>query len=341
MEYSRSKVIGGEFKIELISSIKYKESILPKAKEYASGRTALHAILEVLKSDGYNNIYIPDYLCQSILLPIHNLEMEYTFYHINDELLPEIAPQLFKAKSSILFINYFGLIDLSNSIANVRRDSDAKIIIDDVQNYFDDTNIDFDFRFTSLRKWFPVPDGAYVYGKDNLLMRMKAYEKEGEFSKYKYAGNLLKNFDYIIGDKIALELIEKGEYLIDKEYLVKPSECSREIFNTIDYNVVSKIRRNNARLLHNGLDKLGVKHLYADEAVPLFIPIFIKNRDDLRKEFFKKNIFCPIHWPKINSIMNSYNTVYDTELSLICDQRYGENEMKAQLEILENEYKNL
>lgn len=41
------------------------------------------------------------------------------------------------------------------------------------------------------------------------------------------------------------------------------------------------------------------------------------------------NIYCPIHWPIPERIMlnNETRQVYEEELSLICDQRYGNNDM--------------
>lgn len=68
--------------------------------------------------------------------------------------------------------------------------------------------------------------------------------------------------------------------------------------------------------------------------------VFIKRRDEIRKAFFHNNIFCPIHWPadwQINYSDVRTNPLYEMELSLICDQRYGEEEMTMQLEILKGE----
>ena len=36
------------------------------------------------------------------------------------------------------------------------------VIEDDVQAYFECMNSKADYSFTSLRKWFPSPDGAFV-----------------------------------------------------------------------------------------------------------------------------------------------------------------------------------
>ena len=79
---------------------------------------------------------------------------------------------------------------------------------------------------------------------------------------------------------------------------------------------------------------MGVRHLYKKDATLLFIPIFVDDRRSLRSLFFQNNIFTPIHWPHISDELNGNNRIYDRELSLICDQRYDENDMNRQLEII-------
>ena len=67
---------------------------------------------------------------------------------------------------------------------------------------------------------------------------------------------------------------------------------------------------------------------------PLFVPIIIKNgkRDYYRKKLIENKIYCPIHWPQPNEKCES--NLYELELSLICDQRYTENDMKKIISIL-------
>lgn len=77
-----------------------------------------------------------------------------------------------------------------------------------------------------------------------------------------------------------------------------------------------------------------IKHLYREDKTPLFIPIFLDNRDVLRKELFSNEIFVPIHWPVSKKDVNENSGMYSKELSLICDQRYDEEDMKKQLSII-------
>ena len=61
---------------------------------------------------------------------------------------------------------------------------------------------------------------------------------------------------------------------------------------------------------------------------PLFVPILYKNRNELREYLIKKEIYCPIHWPKPFKENEISNLLYEKEISLVCDQRYTADDMK-------------
>jgi hypothetical protein len=59
--------------------------------------------------------------------------------------------------------------------------------------------------------------------------------------------------------------------------------------------------------------------------VRCFVPILLPNRNEIRAHLTKNEIYCPVHWPKPEGCESN---IYDHELSLICDQRYGIKDMK-------------
>ncbi len=336
-------IVGGEFKIDthfLESDFDIGVESKSEGQEFASGRTALYAILLDLKSHGYNRILVPDFLCGSIFLPIFSLGLKWEKYHINKNMMPELLENCLIPHSAVLLINYFGMLDLAEMVSWLKAYSDIKVIIDDVQAYFSEHIANVDYRFISLRKWFPVPDGAYVYAEKNVLNRLEVFSRKGKFARYKFAGNLLKNYTAFIGDNLSLDLIGQGEDEIDNDYLVKHTRISNYIMPQLDLEIIAKQRKMNAKILHEALLEMGITHLYSCEAVPLFIPILISNRDNIRKALFQNKIFCPIHWPKPEVYKDKINPLYDEELSLICDQRYGEEEMRRQLEVIKSECNN-
>ena len=76
-------MIGGEFQIAVTDILNAENRHLesPDVYSYSSGRAALYQILKYLKQEkGVTSVFLPDYLCSSILVPIQKLGLEYSFY---------------------------------------------------------------------------------------------------------------------------------------------------------------------------------------------------------------------------------------------------------------------
>ena len=334
-------MIGGEFPITITDLLRAPS--LPRVNDgtyhYASGRAALYQILKYLKEQyGITSVLLPDYLCDTILVPIRKLDVAYSFYPLNDklELESETFMEVYKRDAAILLINYFGLQDLSEQVAFIRSiDKDAIIIEDDVQAYYEfKKELDgVDFKFTSLRKTFAVPDGGLVKTKHSL----PKIDTPNTFGQYKAAAALLKSMregNFI--DQIYLELFEKGESLIDSEQECGMSRIAEKLYSFVDEESVRVRRLNNAQYLIDELEKIGIIPILplTDNHVPLFIPIRLNNRDAVRKAMFMRDIFCPVHWPLDGLDIQRGKQMADTELSLIIDQRYGRKDMDAIIRII-------
>lgn len=335
-------MIGGEFPIAvtdvLNASIKHSEE--PDVYTYSSGRAALYQILKFLKQEkGINHILLPDYLCSSVLVPVKAMGLDYMFYPINEQLELEQSgfAKLYKNNSVVLVINYFGLKDLTSQVRVIRSlDEQAIIIEDDVQAYYEFKKPlgDVDFKFTSLRKTFAVPDGGLVKTKHQL----PKVETRNIFGQYKAAAAFLKSMrDGNFNDQIYLEMFEKGESLIDSELECGMSNIAVKLFDALEEERVKIRRLNNAQYLIERLDKIGIKPLLPliDGRVPLFVPISLNNRNEVRKRMFQNEIFCPVHWPLEGMDVRQGKVMVETELSLIIDQRYGQKEMDEILKYIQ------
>jgi hypothetical protein len=331
------KIMGGEFAIQpqlLKANIRKNVNIL-----YSSGRCALYAILKSIEAGKIerNNILIPDYLCESVVNTVKDAKWNYGFYHITPELHVDYnSLEGIENYDAILLTNYFGMVDVSEDIRRLNEISPTLTVIeDDVQAYYEMDKSIADYSFTSLRKWFPCPDGALIRAANNIEAKNITLS-DNIWSSYKVAGNLLKDYLEYLNENVVLELIGQGEHLLDTNYLSKCSDTSKIIFSSLDTDYIAKQRKSNAEILHDELNKIGVKHIYSDDCVPLFIPVFITNRDNLKKYFYKNNIFTPSHWSQNSSDICKINDLYGSELSLICDQRYSEKDMLEQIRVLKN-----
>ena len=190
-------IIGGEFDVDIqgFRHTKSNNGVLEGVYKYSSGRSALYYILlDVQKRYGIATVYLPDYLCSSVVIAAHKSQMEVVFYNLNDllEIDAERFPMESEAKVAVLLINYFGLKNLEQQIAFVRSLSKNTIIIeDDVQAFyeFQKKELMADYKFTSLRKTFACPDGGLVKTYNELAIVADG----NKFHQYKFAGSILKS----------------------------------------------------------------------------------------------------------------------------------------------------
>ena len=335
-------MIGGEFPIAVTDVLNAvgRRVQLSDVYTYSSGRAALYQILKYLReNNSISKVLLPDYLCSSILVPINKLGLDFAFYPIDEQLVlyPKQFFELYTKGVAVLLINYFGLMDLQEQINIIRSiDEQAIIIEDDVQAYYEFLKPlhGVDFKFTSLRKTFAVPDGGLVKTK----FKLPEVFSPNSFGQYKAAGGLLKSMrEGNFNDKIYLDLFQKGESLIDEDLEYGMSPLADKLYYFANQDHVKVRRLNNAHYIVNNLNMIGIKPVLPiiEDHVPLFIPIVLNNRDDVRKQMFQLEIFCPIHWPLDSNELKRGEIMAKTELSLIIDQRYGQNDMDKIIKLLQ------
>lgn len=152
------EAIGGYFSLELNNGWERHHYAL----HLNAGRYALEYILMVRK---YRKVYLPYYICDSVMEPIKRQGIEFEFYHINEHLEPAVRlhPQ---DDEAVLYVNYFGL---KNRIADTFCYAYRNTILDYTQAFYSERGNKYEDRtiqcdtFYSCRKYFGVPDGAYLY----------------------------------------------------------------------------------------------------------------------------------------------------------------------------------
>ena len=331
-------MIGGEFEIDL--SIQRDFVPQPDVYYYASGRTALYQILRSLAPQ-HRTLWLPDWLCHTMVDAVEKAGYEYCFYELDVDFKATIEALDkcgFKDGETVLMINYFGLQDLTD-ISKTIKDAcpNAIVIEDDVQAFWafsEKENPFADYRFTSLRKALPVPDGGLV--KTNRPMPKIVGVNTFAPLKIKAGAMKFHRGEYGINDEDYLNLFKEGDKLIPENYESVMSLVSQQLFAGTDLEKAKKQRQANAAQLIVGLNEIGIKPMIsvAEDSVPLFVPIYLENRDEVRRRMFQHEAFCPIHWPLDGMPVKRGVDMAAHELSLIMDQRYGEKDMDLMISLI-------
>lgn len=336
-----SKKIGGEFEIDL-DLLKPGTCNLPRGNYYNSGRSALLAILRFLKSKSVEYLYLPDYICESVIEATLASGLKTKFYSLNDYLRLNRDHFLLGANSAVLLVNYFGVINLEEDIRWLKNNhSNNYVIKDSVHSIFDALeSTEADFTITSFRKTLPLPDGALV--KTNFSLQ-EPIQPNNKIVAGKFIGGLIKNYisSYQHDDSLYLDYLEIAEEHLDRDiepYQIHP--VSKILLNSIDFERVRLKRIENANFILESIRKLDIHTVLPVNTAnfsPLFVPIKVPDNKVARKIFAENNIFLPIHWPVHNKFRKNMTMgceLEKCELSLIIDQRYSLEDMNRMIDIL-------
>lgn len=320
--------IGGYFSLEINEG----RELHKQALRLNAGRYALEYILKARK---YGKVFIPYYICESILQPIKRLGVEYEFYHINEKLEPAIELQP-KADEAVLYVNYFGM---KNRYAGTFFYAYPNTILDQTQafyseqgNKYDDKSIQCD-TFYSCRKYFGVPDGAYLYTNcllDEVLPQDVSFERMDFLTKRIDLSAQAGYADFHVNDK---SLSEVG--------MKRMSKLTEAMMKGIDYSTKANKRIHNFHLLDKELRETNRFKWDMDYGtIPLVYPYYVENGTKLRQKLIESQVFCARYWPNVIEWCDSDDLEYQLAENVVClpvDQRYGEEEMNRIIEIIKNE----
>ena len=354
--------IGSEFWIErdLEENISYKsQNWLNKYGEIvltSSGRGAISLLLSELIKPRFKKVLLPSYLCESIILPFVKAEYEIIYYNVDEFFSICIEDIIKNSEVDIFFhMSYFGFAtnnNLNEIISYLK--SKSVIIFEDVTHSLFSSQVnqfDNDYVCGSIRKWFGVPGGGFLASKKNIDVELA--EGGYEFINLRKSSLLLKK-EYMQNNNKALKEkflsgFNEAEKILDKD--IKPykiDDYSELIIKSIDSNYIYDNRRKNYMYLLENLKQIkAIKIIFSnieEGFVPMFFPIYIKNhRDTLRKVLTEKMVYCPIHWSVPSQlegkIDNANHIMYNSILSIPCDQRYKVEDMENIVTIIKNFFK--
>ena len=306
-----------------------------------SGRSAIDlALRDILDSRRVGKAYVPSYCCVSMLQAFLDRGIKTVFYQVGYK-EGQFTYQLPRAGSGdvVLIMSYFGLGAKQAHAAISQLHAQGAVIIQDITHSLlreEPACAASDYVVASLRKWFAVPTGGWL-GKRRGKLSGKPTAESNETVREKIAA-MKEKYDYLTGSVKRKEsfLLAQAKFeneLIHADRLLKIDGTSENIIRRVDAGQVIDKRRRNAALLIKGLkdlegEVLSFPQIDLSRDTPIFVPIFLKteDRDSLKKFLSARGIYCPVHWPET---MGAPQGIRENELSLICDQRYGEGDMHA------------
>lgn len=320
-----TRAIGGYFELELPAS---QGERYPQAQGFQSARAAFLALLLTGKP---SRVWVPWYLCDSMIEPLLMAGIDVARYRIDktfairDELT--LAPDEW-----LLYVNYFGICQ-----ANVERVLTQfprhQVIIDNAQAFFSPAQ-DCLATIYSPRKFFGVPDGGYLVTPLQVAMPEQLDTQSPERCLH-----LLK--------RIALDP-ESGypDYLAAEESLVRQSprqmsRLTRRLLATQDYSEAHRKRRNNFDFLDQHLRNRNQFQFHLGRIDAPLCYLFRGARPGTREHLIRNRIFVPTYWHDVlkedHQAPQFERSLPANDLCLPCDQRYDVHDMERIIDALSEE----
>lgn len=312
------KAIGGYFELELCDGMHYHND----AVRLNSGRNCFEYIL---LANGYKKVYIPYYTCDVMLPPLERNHIEYEYYSIDKKLEP-VAEVKLGPDEAFLYTNYFGI--KQRCVERLATLYGERLIVDASQAFYARRISGID-TFYSARKFFGVPDGAYLYC--NRLLNVDIPLSVS----YSRINALVKRID--VSAEAGYADFQAASQELCKEPMAHMSMLTERLLCSVDYATAAEKRKRNFLCLHQ---KLNLKNLLKiemdDNDVPMIYP-FLQSEASLKQALISRKIFVATYWPNVFDWCSKKSLEYAYAqgiISLPVDQRYEISDMNHILRVL-------
>ena len=356
--------IGGDFPLspetffqdDQVDFYGYFNLDLDSALFFDSARSALRkCICHIQNQHKTGKFLLPAYLCPAILQPFAELQVPYDFYAVDSALrvnLDSLDRQLKTGNHGVLIIHYFGFPVGEEFRQYWETKGAAELLIEDcAQALLTEENGQWigrqaDYSVTSLRKFLPVPDGAWLVSDDALPATPYGFGLHQQRFMAKRALGMLLKGEYLESEHPNRErfdrfmgLLREAEADLDAStHSGEMSEWTKRLLDRLSLESARQARRSNYRYLLQSIEELDwVQPLFAtlpDNVCPLGFPIEVATpslRDEFRSYLIENGVYTPTHWTLPDEVpadeFPEAHELAERILTIPIDQRYGEREM--------------
>ncbi len=317
--------IGGYFGLELREGREFHQDALRL-------NLARNALALLIEKYNVKRIFLPLYTCSVVWEAAKTAGCAYELYGLNRDLYPDFEFKAMKPGDWFLFTNYFGLCDAH--LDRIREQCD-RVIVDNSQAFFAKPLPGVP-TFYSARKFFGVPDGAYLY-VGSQTMEETHLTASRAISR---AGHLLMRAEGSVEE--GYSEFKRSEELLSTEPVSGMSALAQAILRGIDYNTVSMVRRRNFNTLHEAMGKNNQLRLASNglsNQTPLVYPL-LTDGTGLRERLIISKVYIPCYWDNVRLVAGEGSwerKLTDCLTALPIDQRYGDDEMRLIIDLVQRE----
>lgn len=250
---------------------------------------ARNCLKYIIRTYGIKEIFVPYYTCNTVWKAIREENCKINFYHINKSFMPDVE---FNKNDFILYNNYFGLCNENCEFLSKKY---INIIIDNSHSFY--AKHSGLASFNSLRKFFKVQNGAYLYTTKKFQECFSV--KDTELTPV----TMQENYEKFLYNELTLNK-EKNIKLISPKV--------EQIMNSIDFELDKQQRLTWYQKYTEIFDKFNTIKLKADEKnIPYCYPLNA-NDESILKPLSDNNVILLRLWGEIPKHFTEHQILNNT-----------------------------
>ena len=306
----------------------------------ADGR---QCIVVLIRQYGWKRMWMPDYFCYEVIDTIKKQTgIRVMFYEDNPLHEGQVVSLPFEEGDVLLRMNFFGMRG-----QRYNKKITCPVIEDHTHDMFGHWALysDADWCIASIRKSLPLPEGGIMWSPKGykLTVEILHTDENEQIAATRWEGMEMKN-QYLKGTAVSKDEFRKRytetEEWFDKAEPALIDERSRMfVTKQLDINLWQGAKRRNWTLLKSLVKSDSCKVLKPEEDTSTMFSLVLlfdtkEQRDTARKRLIEARVYPAVLWVVPESASAGARSFSERMLSVHCDGRYTEEEIKQLAEII-------
>ena len=317
---------------------------LGRATFLAAGR---QCIVSLIRQYGWQRLWMPDYYCYEVVGTIkEQTGIEVVMYEDSPLKEGHVETLPFEEGDVLLRINFFGM--------RYHR-SNKSIPVPVIEDHSHDTSgpwalySDADWCISSIRKTMPLPEGGIMWSPKQLKVESSNFRDSREckdVAEMRWQAMEMKAA-YLRGEDVRKEEFRKRyteteEWFDHAEPAFIDERSRRTISESLDINLWVWAKRKNWKLLYSLINKDHCQVITAEhDSCTMFSMVLLmeskEQRDALRKRLIDVSVYPAILWNVPDGVSPASEDFSERMISIHCDGRYSEVDIRRMAGILNKE----
>ena len=301
----------------------------------ANARSGIKVLIDRLEP---NTIWMPSYLCDVMVKAARGFNVK--FYEVDGNLhVMRGWLENVKQGDLTILIDYFGFA-LESDLVNELHRRGAWVLEDASQALLSSGVGDSaDFVLFSPRKFLGIPDGGILRSNSDLdLTDVRLEHPQADWWTKALSSTIQRrDFDLFGKEGTWFELFRETDRTGPIGAFIMSDLSGYLLEKSFDYREIIQKRRENYGILDHYLNQYSLFPGLEAGVVPLGYAVRLPNRDQVRERLFQNKIYPPIHWPIADFVPADFiesHVLAGCLLTLVCDQRYGPEDMERTAKIV-------